>query len=154
MWKRLTAVLALALLGFAGLAQDTKKTEQGRTPADQKTTTEDANIKNPVKASPASIAEGKQLYGIDCAMCHGMQGDGKGDLAQEMKLTMHNWRDPAALRDFTDGELFQIISKGKGKMPGDEERMKPVQIWHMVNYIRSFAKKEFPPKPKEEKPED
>jgi mono/diheme cytochrome c family protein len=149
MWKLLTALSALTLLGLAGSAQDAKKTQETRTQADQKTATEYANLTNPVKASPNSLAEGKRLYGIDCAMCHGMAGDGKGDLARDMKLALHDWRDPAALQTFTDGDLFQIIAKGKGKMVGDDERMKPEQIWDTVNYVRSFAKKDSPPKPKE-----
>jgi hypothetical protein len=49
----------------------------------------------------------------------------------------------------TDGELYYTIAKGRGKMPGEEDRSKPAQIWHMVNYIRSLAQKEPPPKPKE-----
>jgi mono/diheme cytochrome c family protein len=152
MWKQLTALSALALFGFASPAQDKKKSEEGRAPAEQKTPLEDANRKNPVESSPASIAEGKQWYGIECSMCHGKEGDGKGDVAQDMQWKLRDWRDSSALQGFTDGELFQIISKGKGQMTGEEERMKPEQTWHMVNYIRSFAKKESPPKPKEEKP--
>ena len=148
MWNRFATLSALAVLCFAGLAQDSKKPEQSRTPSDPKTTAEEANMKNPVKENPASIAENKRIYGLDCSMCHGTDGDGKGDLAQEMKLTLHDWRDSAALRDFADVELFQIISKGKAKMPGDEARMKPDQIWHMVNYIRSFAKKDVSQNPK------
>jgi len=154
MWKLLTALSALTLLGLAGSAQDAKKTQETRAQADQKTATESANLTNPVKASPNSLAEGKRLYGIDCAMCHGMAGDGKGDLARDMKLALHDWRDPAALQTFTDGDLFQIIAKGKGKMVGDDERMKPEQIWDTVNYVRSFAKKDSPPKPKEDNPKN
>lgn len=152
MWKQLTALSALALLGLASPAQDKKKSEEGRTPAEQKIPLEDANRKNPVKSSPASIAEGKRWYGIECSMCHGKEGDGKGELAQDMKLNLRDWRDSNVLQGFTDGELFQIISKGKGQMTGEEGRMKPEQTWQMVNYIRSFAKKESSLKPKEEKP--
>ena len=154
MWKQLTAFSALALLGFGGPTQDKKKAEEGRAPAEQKTPPENAKGKNPVEPSPTSIAEGKQWYGIECSMCHGKEGDGKGELAQEMKWNLRDWRDPNAFQSFTDGELFKIISKGKGQMGGEEGRMKPEQTWDMVNYIRSFAKKESPPKPKEEKPKD
>jgi mono/diheme cytochrome c family protein len=152
MWKQLTALSALALLSLASLAQDKKKGEQGREPAEQKIPLEDVNRKNPVESSPASIDEGKRWYGFECAMCHGTEGDGKGELAQDMKLNLRDWRDSNVLQGFTDGELFQIISKGKGQMTGEEGRMNPEQPWHMVNYLRSFAKQESPPKPKEEKP--
>ena len=56
-------------------------------------------------------------------MCHGPKGDGKGDIVDSMKLTMHDWREPASLEGKTDGELFYIITKGKGKMMGEGDRV-------------------------------
>ena len=152
MWKEVTIVCGLVLLGLAGSSQEKKKAVQEPPPAEFKIPPEEAQRQNPVKPTPDSVAEGKRLYGFDCAMCHGKEGDGKGDLAESMGLKLRDYRDPAALKDMTDGELFYILSKGKGKMPGDEGRMKPEQRWHMVNYIRSLAKKESPSKPTEEKP--
>ncbi|HYA98249.1 MAG TPA: cytochrome c [Methylomirabilota bacterium] len=96
---------------------------------------------NPVKPTPAGLTEARRVYGFDCAMCHGKEGDGKGDLAADMKLELKDWRDPASLEKMTDGELFYIISKGKGKMPGEGERAKETQIWEFVNLVRSFARK-------------
>jgi hypothetical protein len=48
----------------------------------------------------------------------------------------------------TDGELFWIISNGKGKMPGGGDRSPEKQRWNLVNLIRSFAKKGAEEKPK------
>ena len=81
------------------------------------------------------------MYGYDCAMCHGANGSGKGDLAADMKLTLKDYRDPASLKDRTDGEMFYIIQKGKGDMPSEGDRQKPEGIWNLVNYIRSLSKK-------------
>src|ERR1700761_203891 len=39
---------------------------------------------NPVKSTPAVLAAAKKTWGFDCAMCHGADGDGKGDLAADM----------------------------------------------------------------------
>jgi len=36
--------------------------------------------------TPDGLAQAKKLYGYHCAMCHGNNGDGKGDLAEQMKL--------------------------------------------------------------------
>jgi mono/diheme cytochrome c family protein len=96
---------------------------------------------NPVKRTPESIAQGKKAYGFDCAMCHGKEGAGDGDLAESMQLKLKDYRDPAVLKDMTDGEIYTIIRNGKGKMTGEEERMKPEQVWNVVNYVRSLAKK-------------
>lgn len=102
---------------------------------------EEAKRENPVKADEISISQGKRLYETQCALCHGADGSGKTDLAATMQLTLRDYRDPNALKDFTDGELFYILKKGKGKMPGQEGRMRERQMWHLINYIRSLAKK-------------
>ena len=114
---------------------------------------EEANRQNPVKITASSIAQGGRLFRSQCAMCHGQNGDGKGDLADVMQLQLRNYRDPAALEKITDGELFYILSKGKDKMPGQDDRMSADQRWHLINFIRSLARKQPPPKPKEDKPE-
>jgi mono/diheme cytochrome c family protein len=108
---------------------------------------EAAKEPNPVKSSPESIAQGKKIYGYDCAMCHGAKGDGKGDLAQDMKLKLPDYRDPASLKNMTDGELFYIIKNGKGDMPSEGDRVKTDDLWNLVNYVRSFAKREATAKP-------
>ena len=99
---------------------------------------------NPVRATPESIAQGKKMYSYDCAMCHGSSGDGKGDLADSMKLNLKDFRDPATLKDVTDGDMYYVILKGKDPMVGEEGRQKPDEIWNMVNYVRSLAKKSAP----------
>lgn len=119
------------------------------TPAGDKIPDEAVKRTNPVKTTALGLAHAKKTFGYNCAMCHGKTGDGHGDLADDMKLTLKDWRDPAALKDMTDGELFYIISKGRGKMPSGEQQMKPEEIWTMVHYVRSFAEKGVAGKAKE-----
>jgi hypothetical protein len=68
-------------------------------------------------------------------MCHGTAGDGKGDLAASMGLKMNDWRDSSALGAMPDGEIFDIIVKGKGKMIGEGDRASSEQVWALVNYV-------------------
>ena len=115
---------------------------QDKTPAEPKMTPEDVAKKNPVAPTAEGLAEARKLYGYDCAMCHGKDGDGKGDLAQDMKLDLHDWRDPATIEKITDGELFWVISYGRGKMVGGEaDRSAEKMRWNLVNLVRSFGKK-------------
>jgi mono/diheme cytochrome c family protein len=100
-----------------------------------------AHLVNPVKPTAASQAQAKKMYGYDCAMCHGENGNGKGDLGVDMKPPLKDYTDPAALKDLSDGELFYIIKDGKGQMTGEGDREKPEGIWNMVILVRSFAKK-------------
>jgi mono/diheme cytochrome c family protein len=96
---------------------------------------------NPVKATPESIAQGKKYYGYDCAMCHGENGDGKGDVAVDEKLKLKDYRDRASLQTMTDGELFYVIKNGRGQMPPEGGRVKDAELWNLVNYIRSLSHK-------------
>jgi len=98
--------------------------------------------KNPVKATPEGIAAAKKIFGYDCAMCHGLAGDGKGDVAASMSLTMKDWATPGVLAGISDGDMYDMIVKGKGKMIGEGDRLPPEKAWNMVHYVRSFGKKD------------
>lgn len=142
MWRTLTILSALLLIAFLVSAQDTQNAPKPAPTNNLDTIPLDAAHKeNPVKSSAESLARGKRQYGFDCAMCHGKNGDGGGDVATDMKLKMHNQIDPATLSGRTDGELFYIIKKGKDQMPPEGDRVKDEMVWDMVNYVRSFAKK-------------
>ena len=102
---------------------------------------EAAHMANPVKPTAESQAHAKKMYGYDCAMCHGANGNGKGELVADMKLTLKDYTDSASLKDLSDGELFYIIKNGKGQMPGEGDREKTDDLWNMVILVRSFARK-------------
>jgi len=96
---------------------------------------------NPVKATPEVLAAAKKIFGYDCAMCHGANGDGKGELVESMKLKMKDWHEADALGGISDGEIFDLIVKGKDKMIGEGDRLAPAKVWGLVHYVRSFPKK-------------
>jgi mono/diheme cytochrome c family protein len=150
--KLLIALAVLALMAPYAAAQQTEKSADKTSSAKSAIPADAAKLTNPVKPTAASTAQAKKTYGYDCAMCHGSSGDGKGDLAADMKVKMLDYRDPAALKDKTDGELFYIIKNGMGEMPSEGDRAKPDEIWNLVIYIRSFAKKEAATKPKPDAP--
>jgi mono/diheme cytochrome c family protein len=127
-----TVVLfAIAAVSFAGpMAQES-------TPAAA------PGVKNSVKSTPQSRAHAKEIYDVDCALCHGTNGDGKTDLAKAMGLTLGDWTDAKTLAARPDAELFKTIRNGKGKMPSEAEgRAKDHDVWSLVVYIRSLASRE------------
>jgi len=101
-----------------------------------------AALKNPVKATPDSIAAGKKLYDTQCTTCHGDTGKGDGKMAASLNppkpsdLSDASWKHGS-----TDGEIFTLIrdgSKGTG-MRGYAARMKPDDMWNVVNYLRTLG---------------
>lgn len=128
----------------------TQQTVPAQTAADQaapapvKIPDEWLNKVNPVKPTTESQVRAKQIYGWDCAMCHGDNGDGKGDVAAEQKLSMKDFRDPTSLSKLTDGEMFYIIHDGRGQMPSEGPRAKTDEVWNLVIYLRKMSNTHAP----------
>lgn len=153
---RLIAVLAFlvfALLGarvFAPTAQEEKPQEEKAPQAEAgkplEIPEEEKARKNPIPAGPESVEAGGKLYRSQCAFCHGEKGDGRGEFAQELKLTVPDFTSAAEQKKRTDGEFFYIITEGHDQMPGQKARLRSEQKWHLINFIRSLAPPEKPKK--------
>ena len=102
---------------------------------------EAAKVKNPVASTPESIAAGKAVFG-KCASCHGSTGEGGpgNDLIPAAPSLVDDMWDHGS----SDGEVFESIKNG---VPPDfnmvpwKDQLTDDDIWNVVNYIRSIAKK-------------
>jgi hypothetical protein len=52
-----------------------------------------------------------------------------------MQLELKDWRNPDSLAKMTHGELYYIITNGRGK------RSKETTRWNLVNLVGSFSSK-------------
>jgi mono/diheme cytochrome c family protein len=101
-----------------------------------------AKVQNPVPTSPASIAAGKQSFTRYCANCHGLNAEGGpgNDLTPAAPdLTVSSFKHGS-----TDGELFSTIKNGVApdfNMGAFGDQLKDEDVWNVVNYVRSLAKK-------------
>jgi mono/diheme cytochrome c family protein len=153
--RRTPLILGAILLSSFGISYARPNSTQEKPGSTEpKISPEDVAKKNPVPPTPEGLAEARKLFGYNCAMCHGKVGDGKGDLAADMKLELRDWRDASSIEKMTDGEIFWIVSKGKGKMPGEGDRTAEKVRWNFVNLVRSFAKKGAGEKAKSESPQN
>jgi len=139
---RFTLVLpALLLFALMLSAQQPSTSASPKTPSYSAIPVEAAKQPNPIKSTPESLARAKRWWTMDCAMCHGKDGDGKGETARDMKLAISDFTDPSTLKDRTDGEIFYIIKTGHQDMPPEGQRIKVEENWDLVNYVRAFPKK-------------
>ena len=136
----LIPLLTISVLQNPPPARPQEKGEATSTAAESRRSGEERT--NPITPTPESLAEAKKVFGYDCAMCHGSAGNGKGDLAASMGLKLSDWHDSSKLAALSDGELFEVIVKGKGRMIGEGDRYPVETVWKLVNYIRGFEKKE------------
>ena len=96
---------------------------------------------NPVASTPESIAAGKKTY-AKCASCHGTNGEGGpgNDLIPAAPSLVDDQWDHGS----TDGEIFNNIKNGVApdfNMVPFKDQLKDDEIWNLVNYLRSIAKK-------------
>ncbi len=103
-------------------------------------------------------AHGRKLYTFYCTPCHGMKGEGDGQIAKLLNPTPRNHTDGKGKRegdgmnDRTDQQLFNAISKGgKGinksvNMPSWERTISEKGRWDLVAYLRTIAKPPYVPK--------
>ena len=98
-----------------------------------------AKIKNPVAATPDSVAAGKRIYQRLCTKCHGPEGKGDGEAAtgaQPSDLT-------AALQyGGSDGEMFSVLRHGTSRdMESYAERISEADTWNVINYVNTLRTK-------------
>lgn len=96
-------------------------------------------LKNPVPATPAALADAKQLYQQHCQRCHGANGDGHGEKAPELSVAPGDFTNAEKMRDVSDGELYWQITYGRLPMPAFRDKISEQGRWELVDYIRTFA---------------
>lgn len=97
-------------------------------------------IKNPVKATPKALYQGRQLYEKNCASCHGKTGNGDTPAGKALNPPAADFTDEIWKHGKTDGEIFHVISEGvQGTgMASWKKTLKEEEIWKVVNYIKCF----------------
>lgn len=93
--------------------------------------------KLPVTVDVPLVQLGYERYNIYCIPCHGPAGEGNG------KVTGFGFPKPPSLladdaKALSDGEIFQVIEMGKGKMFPYGYRVKPDERWAVVAYLRAM----------------
>ncbi|HEU4381996.1 MAG TPA: c-type cytochrome [Anaeromyxobacteraceae bacterium] len=93
--------------------------------------------KNPLQATPETLAEARAHFADHCASCHANDGSGKTSLGQGLYPRVPDMR-LAETQELTDGELFYIIENGirLTGMPAWGTAAKQAETWKLVHFIR------------------
>ncbi len=92
----------------------------------------------PVPVTHSFIELGRDKYEIFCAVCHGAAGDGNG-VTKTYGILATSYHDDR-LRSVPDGEIYDVISNGKGLMYGLKDRLTPAERWAVVLYVRALQR--------------
>jgi mono/diheme cytochrome c family protein len=93
----------------------------------------------PVPASPASVQRGQVLFGINCVVCHGPNGDGTGTLSGFFNPKPADLTG-TVVQNLSEDEIFLVITQGFGPMPSMAENLSPTERWDVINHVRSLKK--------------
>lgn len=95
-------------------------------------------VPNPTPPSPASLANGRKYFQINCAVCHGDKAMGDGPATKFGMVPMPLTTD--VTRNRTDGYIFGMMRNGRGLMP-PYNRIEEADRWDVVNYLRGLQGK-------------
>jgi len=91
---------------------------------------------NPVKATPHSLEQGKKLFTINCALCHGEASSKPGSVGQKLDPPPPGL-DHDRVSELTDAFIFRVITLGFGRMPPFKDKLTPAERWDLVNFLRT-----------------
>ena len=103
----------------------------------------DKDSKNPLTPTPELMHEARENFTNHCAGCHGLDGNGRSGVGQNLYPKAQDLRVPAT-QNLTDGELHYIITNGVRHtgMPaiGNPHMGEDVNTaWKLVLFIRLIA---------------
>lgn len=102
-------------------------------------------VDNPHPITDAGLAVGKELYNINCAICHGAKADGNGYIVRDdggvypvQPANLINDEFTAA----SNGRYYHSIMYGKNLMGSYKDKLSYDERWQVIHYIRSLQAKE------------
>ena len=97
---------------------------------------QEAGQKNPVAPTGESLAQGKTLFDINCALCHGNTTAERGPVGKKL-VPPPPGLDHDMMKGLNDSTIFKTITSGFGRMPAFQDKLTPRERWSLVNYLRT-----------------
>jgi len=93
------------------------------------------NLLSPLEKNEQNLSQGKELYTIYCAVCHGSKGDGQGILTKREKfLGIPSYAD----RDITEGSVYHVLMYGRNLMGSHSSQVDAKERWQITQYVMSL----------------
>lgn len=97
---------------------------------------------NPITPDSLHLAEGKRLYAIYCAICHGDDGKASGHIVVGDNVTSKFPPPPSYFSDnllhLPEGKMFFAAHYGKNLMGSYSTQIDRNQMWEVIAYVKSM----------------
>jgi mono/diheme cytochrome c family protein len=93
----------------------------------------------PFPVTAEVLREGRERYGVSCAVCHDGVGNGRGTVVQrgmKQPASFHVQR----LVDAPPGYFFDVVTNGFGAMYDYSDRIPARERWAIVAYVRALQR--------------
>jgi mono/diheme cytochrome c family protein len=95
--------------------------------------------RNPLPVTEDLLHTGQRRFNTYCSPCHDQTGKGRGMVAQRAVWIPTNLQEPR-VKQFNDGEIFQVISLGRRTMPPYRFQITEADRWAIVAYVRALQR--------------
>jgi len=95
-----------------------------------------SELKNPITPNQASLALGKELFTINCAMCHGRSSAEPGPVGKKLNPPAPGLEHDL-VQNRSDAHIFKAITFGFGRMPTFKDKLSPEERWNLLNFLRT-----------------
>jgi len=82
--------------------------------------------------------EGKHLFTVNCAICHGEKGDGQGYLVQINKFPPPPSYLSEPLLSLAEGKRYHTLMYGKNMMGSYASQLNHRERWLVLSYVKSL----------------
>ena len=92
---------------------------------------------NPLSPTADVLKLGREKYDIYCAVCHGKDGNhNNGNVVGKVQGILSINTGNVNVKP--DGEIYHIITNGRGRMPHYKAQLLPEDRWAVVHYVRAI----------------
>lgn len=96
------------------------------------------NLHSPLPKNAANLKNGKKMFNMYCAICHGEKGDGQGNLVKRQKFFgVPHFKD----RDINEGSIYHVIYYGRNMMGSHASQLTEKERWQVVQYVQKLKSK-------------
>lgn len=110
-------------------------------PAQEGKPTPGLDLAAQMTASPAALAQGKQLFAVNCVMCHGAAGKGDGAAAVALTPKPRDFSKAAGWTvGYTIADIYQTLTEGvKGTPMPAFDALTPTDRFAVAHYVQSLG---------------
>lgn len=106
-------------------------------------------FKNPLEINEENVEQGKQLFAMFCAHCHGSNGDGKGTISHPVYGATPSYGDDLLIRrtgstmsELKEGHIYHTIYYGLNAMGPHSSLINNEERWLITMYVQQLQKAE------------